>query len=53
MKALDEIIAQRKAKCAELERKIDQLDDELYSQYLELEIFEEKKKTLIQTRLDE
>ena len=52
MKALNEIITARKAKCQELENKIEKLDDELYQQYLELEFFEEKKKSQIQTRLD-
>ena len=50
--ALDEIINRRKAKCAELEWKIDKLDDELYNQYMELEYFEEKKKLQIQTTFD-
>lgn len=50
--ALDEIITRRKAKCAELEWKIDKLDDELYNQYMELEYFEEKKKLQIQTTFD-
>jgi hypothetical protein len=49
---LDEIITQRKAKCVELEWKIDQLDDELYNQYIELEYFEEKKQSQIQTTFD-
>ena len=52
MTALDEIINRRKAKCAELEWKIDKLDDELYNQYMELEYFEEKKKLQIQTTFD-
>ena len=49
---LDEIITRRKAKCAELEYKIDQLDDELYNQYLELEFFEQKKRSQIQTTFE-
>ena len=49
---LSDFIAIRKAKCESLEKKIDQLDDELYNQYLELEYFENKKKDQIQTRLD-
>ena len=49
---LDEIITRRKAKIAGLEWKIDQLDDELYNQYMELEYFEEKKKLQIQTTFD-
>ena len=49
---LDEIINRRKAKCAELEYKIDQLDDELYNQYLELEFFEQKKRSQVQTTFE-
>jgi len=49
---LDEIINRRKAKCADLEWKIDKLDDELYDQYMELEYFEEKKRSQIQTTFD-
>jgi len=52
LKALDDIIEQRMAKCKELEEKIDKLDDDLFEQYLELEFFEEKKRSKIQTRLD-
>jgi|TARA_B110001454_G_scaffold163373_1_gene152917 hypothetical protein len=52
LKALDDIIEQRMAKCKELEEKIDKLDDDLFEQYLELEFFEEKKRNKIQTRLD-
>ena len=50
--ALDEIINRRKAKCADLEYKIDRLDDELYNQYMELEYFEEKKRLQVQTTFD-
>ncbi len=52
LKALDDIIEQRMVKCKELEEKIDKLDDDLFEQYLELEFFEEKKRSKIQTRLD-
>jgi len=53
LKALNEIIAIREAKCKELEEKIDQLDDELFEQYLELEHFQSKKRNQIQTKIDE
>ena len=52
MKALDDIIEQRMAKCKELEEKIDKLDDDLFEQYLELEFFKEKKRNKIQTTFD-
>ena len=52
MKAINEIIAARKAKCVDLEERIDQLDDELYAQYMELEYFEGLKREQIQTRLE-
>ena len=50
--ALDEIIARRKARCEELEDKIDKLDDDLFNQYLELEFFEDKKRKRVQTTFD-
>lgn len=46
MKVYDGIIAVRTAKCKEIEEKIDRLDDELFSQYMELEYFENKRKEL-------
>jgi hypothetical protein len=52
LKALDEIIARRKAKCQEIEDKIDKLDDELFKQYLELEFFENKRRKQVQTTFD-
>ena len=52
MTPLDEIINRRKAKCAELEYKIDLLDDELYDQYRELEFFEQKKRSQVQTTFE-
>ena len=52
MTALDEIIARRKARCEELEDKIDKLDDDLFNQYLELEFFEDKKRKRVQTTFD-
>jgi len=35
LKALNEIIAIRIAKCQKLEERIDKLDDELFSQYMD------------------
>ena len=52
LKAINEIIAARKAKCVDLEERMDQLDDELYAQYMELEYFEGLKREQIQTRLE-
>lgn len=52
LKALDEIIARRKAKCEDIENKIDKLDDELFKEYLELEFFENKRRKQVQTTFD-
>ena len=52
LKVLNEIITARKAKCEEIEERMDQLDDELYAQYMELEYFEGLKREQIQTRLE-
>ena len=49
MNALDEIIARRKARCEDIENKIDKLDDELFKEYLELEFFENKKSMQVLT----
>ena len=47
LNALDEIIARRKARCDDIENKIDKLDDELFKEYLELEFFENKKRKIL------
>ena len=52
LNALDEIIARRKARCEDIENKIDKLDDELFKEYLELEFFENKKRKQVQTTFD-
>ena len=52
LNALDEIITRRKARCEDIESKIDKLDDELFKEYLELEFFENKKRKQVQTTFD-
>jgi hypothetical protein len=52
LNALDEIITRRKARCEDIENKIDKLDDELFKEYLELEFFENKKRKQVQTTFD-
>ena len=52
MTVLDEIIAEYKARGKKIEEQIEILDDDLYYVYKATEYFEEKKRTLIQTRLD-
>ena len=52
LNALDEIITRRKARCEDIENKIDKLDEKLFKEYLELEFFENKKRKQVQTTFD-